>query len=174
MEDELINAQSEELINPLNDTQMAITPEQIGGNDILLKVGGKDFLFSSTCSINVSVEGKERAYKPSPELVRAALKWKDKKAGVVTVQITGDFLMHLGSGGADYATLLEKVGNDDLDVEAYIRKKQGDTTTAAPFCKGKFLMSSLNLTGAKDEDAASVSATFDNNGAVTFTVANIK
>lgn len=138
----------------------------IDGGDILVKVKGKATGHSTTCTVNLSAETKDRAFKkPESEVMGAASKFKNKSVSGLSCQITSDSLGFFGETESGYDVLAAAwAAAEPVEVEVIVRQGAGAAKTA--FLKGKFVISSLQLTAPEGDDAT-YSITLDNDGPVT-------
>lgn len=126
----------------------------INGSDLLVNVGGGAVGHSTTCTITFNSETKERAVKPLASLPKSAGLWKEKGITGLSISIKADGLRVYDEEEKGFVEVAPQWGNGDVvEVEVYERG-----LSETPIVKGKFVISSLEMTGpAQDDTTYSIS-----------------
>lgn len=142
----------------------------VQGKDVLIKVGGKATGHSTTCSINLTASTKERNFKrPEDEVMAPADLFNEKNVDKLSAQITSEGLACFDEKESGYQALAAAyMKAEPVEVEAIVRKSAGAAKDA--FLSGKFIITSLTLTGPEDGDGT-YSITLENSGRFEFTPA---
>lgn len=132
--------------------------EYINGSDLLVDVGGKAVGHSTTCTITMTSETKDRSVKPVATASKSAGLWKNKGVTGLSISIKADGLAVLAETENGYKEVAPSWGKgESVEVVAYDR---GDKTK--PIIKGKFIIDSLEVTGpAQDDTTYSISLSND-------------
>lgn len=120
----------------------------INGSDLLVNVGGGAVGHSTTCTITFNSETKERAVKPLASLPKSAGLWKEKGITGLSISIKADGLRVYDEEEKGFVEVAPQWGNGDVvEVEVYERG-----LSETPIVKGKFVISSLEVTGPAQDD----------------------
>lgn len=141
----------------------------VNGSDLLVKVEDKAFGHCTSHTATFNTETKDMAVKPVSSVAKStASLFKSKRVTGLSVQVKADGIVVYNETESGLKTLLGKwkVGES---VELALFEREGDE---APYCSGKFIITSLENTAPAGEDAT-YSATFDNDGAVDIAEDNL-
>ncbi len=132
------------------------------GSNLLLSVGGKAIGHCTTHTVTFNSETKERAVKPLSELPASDGFWKEKGVTGLSISISAEGLVFAGETENGFEKLAPLWGvGDSVEVKAF--ERAGDSN---PSIEGKFVIASLELTAAAQDDAT-YSISLENDGAPT-------
>lgn len=120
----------------------------INGSDLLVNVGGGAVGHSTTCTITFNSETKERAVKPLASLPKSAGLWKEKGITGLSISIKADGLRVYEETEKGFEEIAPNWGKGD-SVEVAVYGRSDDTN---PIIKGKFVISSLEMTAPAQDD----------------------
>ncbi len=123
--------------------------EYINGSDILVNVGGKATGHSTSHTVTMTSETKERQVKPKASASKSAGKWKQKGVTGLSIQIKADGLQvyeETENGFVECAAMWGK--GTSVEVECY-RRGNSDK----PYIKGKFIIDSIEESDPAQDDA---------------------
>lgn len=150
----------------------------VNGSDLLLSVGafasgtgtpGSAIGHCTSHTSTFNTETKDVAVKPAAsQAMSDAGFYKQKRITGLSVQVKCDGLHFYGEDESGFKTLLAKwKSGEPVYLELFERKETAAGTEPSPYCSGPFIITSLENSAPAGEDA-SYTATFDNDGAVTF------
>ncbi len=132
------------------------------GSNLLLSVGGKAIGHCTTHTVTFNSETKERAVKPLSTLAASDGFWKEKGVTGLSISISAEGLVFAGETENGFEKLAPLWGvGDSVEVKAF--ERQGDDS---PSIEGMFVIASLELTAAAQDDAT-YSISLENDGAPT-------
>lgn len=134
------------------------------GADMLLMLGEKEHGHSTSHSVTINAETKERVVKPTTTEVATVTKqyWKDKSVTGLSVSISAEGLVFYGETGAGYkAALLAMKNGTPIEVKCFERGN-----ASKPYIRGKFVITSLEMSASAGDDTT-YSISLENAGAVT-------
>lgn len=138
---------------------MAEVQEYMSGSNVLFTVGGKGLGHSTTHTVTYSTETKKRGVKPPvKEKTKKAL-FSGKGVTEMSISVHGEGFRYKGE---------EELSLDDIrklwgigrSVELSCFEREGD---AAPYLKGKFVISKVEETSPAQDDAT-FTVDFENDG----------
>lgn len=133
--------------------------EYINGSDLLVNVGGGAVGHSTTCTVTMNSETKDRAVKPLASLPKSAGLWKQKGVVGLAISIKADGLRVYDESEQGFVEIAPSWGNgSSVPVEVYLR---GNKTK--PIIKGNFIIASLETTGPAQDDTT-YSISLENDG----------
>lgn len=133
--------------------------EYLNGSDLLVNVGSEAVGHSSTCTISLTSETKDRAVKPLASASSSASMWKEKGVTGLAINIKADGLTVVKETENGFMEVAPDWGKGSaVDVEVYLRGQK-----EKPIIKGKFIISSMEITGPAQDDTT-YSITLDNSG----------
>ncbi|MDE6801755.1 MAG: phage tail protein [Muribaculaceae bacterium] len=131
--------------------------EYINGSDILVNVGGKAVGHSTTHTVTMNSETKDRAVKPVASAGKSAGMWKKKGVTGLSISIKADGLQVYRESENGYEACAALWGKgQSVPVECYHRGE------ANPYIKGNFIIESIEETApAQDDSTYSISLSND-------------
>lgn len=134
----------------------------INGSDLLLEIGGKAVGHSTSHTLTLSSETKERSVKPLATASASAGKWKDKGISSLSISISAEGLRNFDETENGFAALLTAWKTaQSVEVKCYERGSQ-----ETPYLIGKFVITSLEETSPAEDDAT-YSIQLENDGEPT-------
>lgn len=137
------------------------------GSDVLLMVNGKCVGHCTTHSLNCNSETKDRAVKPALTVGIGSGLWKEKTVTGLSISASASGLVFYNETECSYADLFKLWKSaKSIECKFFERAEAGGSTTPAPYCVGKFVITSL----AKDAPAAddtTYSISLENDGEPT-------
>ena len=131
----------------------------VNGSDMLLMVGTKAIGSCESHEAEYKSETKDRAVKPLANKPVGAGMWKDKSVIGLSISISADGLVLNGETETTYAEML-KMWKEGKAIEVACFPRTGD---AAPYVKGKFVITSLKESHGTNEDSK-YSISLENSG----------
>lgn len=132
------------------------------GSNLLLKVGGKAIGHCTTHTVTFNSETKDRAVKPVATAKKASGFWKEKGITGLSISISAEGLVFGEETENGFEQLAPKWGvGESVEVEAFEREND-----ASPSISGKFVIASLEMTAAAQDDAT-YSISLENDGEPT-------
>lgn len=136
----------------------------LDGQDLILSVGGKALGFSPNCKITTTTETGERLTKEV-----SASKWKEKYVKSFSESITSDGCVLTDGDDATptYDQLKDiQLSSEPVDASYNVRQSGSREGKSTGGYTGKYIITSLELTGNSGEDAK-YSVQLENCGPVT-------
>lgn len=136
----------------------------MNGSDMLLSIGGKCFGHCTSHSVSMSSETKDRAVKPALTQGITSGLWKEKGVTGLSISISADGLVFYNEAEYSYADLVAawKAGKS-VEVQCFERNEAGGATVPAPYLKGNFVISSVDMS-APAQDDSTYSISLENDG----------
>lgn len=136
----------------------------MNGSDMLLSIGGKCFGHCTSHSVSMSSETKDRAVKPALTQGITSGLWKEKGVTGLSISISADGLVFYNEAEYSYADLVAawKAGKS-VEVQCFERNEAGGSTAPAPYLKGNFVISSVDMS-APAQDDSTYSISLENDG----------
>lgn len=126
------------------------TPEgYVNGSDLLLSIGGGALGHCSTHTCTFNSDTKDRAVKPEASKGLQAGLWKNKGVTGLSISISGEGLRFYNETENGFEEISSKWGQGQ-SVEVLAFKRGGE---AAPYLKGKFVITSIEETAPAQDDA---------------------
>lgn len=138
---------------------MAEVQEYMSGSNVLFTVGGKGLGHSTTHTVTYSTETKKRGVKPPVKKKTKKALFSGKGVTEMSISVHGEGFRYKGE---------EELSLDDIrklwgigrSVELSCFEREGD---AAPYLKGKFVISKVEETSPAQDDAT-FTVDFENDG----------
>ena len=129
------------------------------GSNLLLSVGGKAIGHCTTHTVTFNSETKDRAVKPVASAKKSAGFWKEKGITGLSISISAEGLVfgEETENGFEKLAPLWGVG-ESVEVKAFEREDDDN-----PSIVGKFVIASLELTAAAQDDST-YSISLENDG----------
>lgn len=138
---------------------MAETQEYMSGSNVLFTVGGKGLGHSTTHTVTYSTETKKRGVKPPvKEKTKKAL-FSGKGVTEMSICVHGEGFRYKGEEELSLDEI-RKLWGIGRSVELSCFERDGD---AAPYLKGKFVISKVEETSPAQDDAT-FTVDFENDG----------
>lgn len=136
----------------------------ISGSDLLIFVDGKAVGHSTSCTIDITNETKDMAFKPAASVTTPTTgKWKEKRVSGTSVSIKADGLVFYEETEFGYRFATSKVLLDQtVEVKAKFRTA---TAGGVGMLSGNFIITSLNISASHGEDIT-YSISLENSGEV--------
>lgn len=129
------------------------------GSNLLLSVGGKAIGHCTSHTVTFNSETKERAVKPLADKAATSGFWKEKGVTGLSISISAEGLVFAGETENGFEKLAPLWGvGDSVEVKAF--ERENDST---PSIVGKFVIASLELTAAAQDDST-YSISLENDG----------
>lgn len=137
--------------------------EYVNGSDLLLKISGKATGHSTSHSVTINSETKDRAVKPVASAPAEQSLFKNKGVTGITVSISAEGLHFYEESENGYVACLAPVmKGQSVEVECFERGKD-----EKPYLKGKFVIASLEMS-APAQDDTTYSISLENDGPVEY------
>ena len=134
----------------------------INGSDLLITIGGSAVGHSTTHTLTLSSETKERSVKPLAKASATSGKWKDKGVSSLSISISAEGIRNFDETENGFATLLT-AWKSAAPVEVKCFERASDAT---PYLVGNFVITSLEETSPAEDDAT-YSIQLENDGEPT-------
>lgn len=134
----------------------------INGSDLLISIAGSAVGHSTSHTLTLSSETKERSVKPLATASSSAGKWKDKGISSLSISISAEGLRNFDETENGFATLLNAwKAAESVEVKCFERE-----SSETPYLVGKFVITSLEETSPAEDDAT-YSVQLENDGEPT-------